>query len=307
MRAWSATWSIPVVLSGFLALAPAQEESVATGEPAPLRVEIIGASVSAGFVDGPLAGGSPDNRSVPLQRVISGWLASARVGSRADMWMFQDAEGRGAVQVERTLKREPDLVLAVDFLFWFGYGRIGAPADQEGQVRRQRLQVGMDLLERFPCPVVVGDLPDVHGADPRMIQRSQMPSVEVLAELNAAIETWAAGRDTIHLFPLREVVATMKERGIALPLSDGAVATPPGSLMQGDRLHATRVGMAYLGSLMQSRIAGALPPARAGALPHFTFEQFVTAARAESDLETLLGAGAASAPPGDPPKATGGN
>jgi hypothetical protein len=281
----------------WLLLAPvawAQAPSVASGEPAKQpRIEILGASVSAGFVDGPLTGGSPDNRSTSLLRVVNAWLdgTDAQVRSGADMFLFKDAEGRAPMQVQRAIAREPDLVLAVDFLFWFGYGYVrtdaAAGADAEQAARLARLQIGLDLLDQVKCPMVVGDLPDVHGAARRMISPRQIPPVKVLDELDAAVARWAAARPRVHMFPLRKIVAAMKENGVELPLAHGVLATPPGGLMQGDHLHATRLGMAYLGMQLQEQIAAALPAGNNGWLPRFSFEQFVAAADAEGDLDLL--------------------
>ena len=79
----------------------------------PLECAIIGASLSAGFVDGPLTGGETSNRTIPLQTVVRGWLrdVDARVRTVADLSMFMAPDKKGAAQVERSLRREPDLVV----------------------------------------------------------------------------------------------------------------------------------------------------------------------------------------------------
>ena len=102
MRVRLTTCRLAALFFAVLPLLRAQADA-GTAAPAPLTVEIIGASVSAGFVDGPLTGGSPDNRTVPLLKIARAWLAEseAKVESRADMLMFQDAEKSGANQVAR--------------------------------------------------------------------------------------------------------------------------------------------------------------------------------------------------------------
>jgi hypothetical protein len=304
MRAHASSCRFLAFVTFVASLAWAQTPSVASGEAArPLRVEIIGASVSAGFTDGPMTGGSADNRTVPLQKVVRGWLdgIDAKVQSRADLLMFTDAEGRGSAQIERAVKNPPDLVVAVDFLFWYGYGYVDATPDGEAAARKARFEHGLALLDRLPCPIVVGDLPDVHGAAARMISPRQIPPVAILEQLNTVLADWARARPRVRVFPLRELVADMKGKGIALPLAAGPLQVQPGGLMQGDKLHATRLGMAYLGFLLQTHAAAVLPKDVA-VLPRRPFDDFVIAADAGGDLDDLRGkpatAGAAATPPG---------
>jgi hypothetical protein len=271
-----------------LPLAAAQAEVPVPSQP--LQVAIVGASVSAGFVDGPLSGGTTENSTVPLQRLVREWLAAreARVTSRADALMFQDAATKGRAQVERTVKAGPDLVIALDFLFWFGYGRVRG---DEQQARLERLQQGLDLLARIECPVVVGDLPDMAGASARMISTAQIPAPEILARCNERVRSWARERPRVLLFEVAAMAARMKDRGVELPLRGGDVATPPGALLQGDRLHANRLGMAYLGWRLQDALRRQ-PGGQWPELPLWTLEQFVAAAGAEGDLAELqAGAG----------------
>ncbi|MGE3173145.1 MAG: hypothetical protein AB7O97_11020 [Planctomycetota bacterium] len=288
---WRApTWTVRFALIAVLPMLSAQQDAAAAGnEESPPRIEIVGASVSAGFVDGPLTGGSSDNRSVPLLRVVQSWLGDTevQVRSSADLMLFQDAEGRAPRQIERALKRDPQLALAVDFLFWFGYGYVRKGEDGEQAARLRRLELGLELLDRLPCPIVVGDLPDVHGAERRMISPRQIPDVEILDALNARLAAWAAERPRVRVFPLRALVAEMKEKGVALPCAEGAVQVRPGGLMQGDKLHATRLGMAYLGFVLQDHVRAALPEAERAFVPAAAFEAFVQAADAGADLELM--------------------
>jgi hypothetical protein len=283
----------PGALAGawFAVILPlASAQSAPASPPRPMQVAIVGASVSAGFADGPLSGGSAENSTVPLQRLVREWLEAldARVTSRADLLMFQDAENKGRVQVERTVKTGPDLVLAVDFLFWFAYGRVRG---EEQPARLARLQQGLDLLSRIECPIVVGDLPDMAGASVRMISPAQVPAPEILARCNECVRAWAKDRPRVLLFDLAALTAQMKDRGVGLPLQGGEVATRPGSLLQGDRLHANRLGMAYLGFRLQDALRRK-PGGDWPELPLWTFEQFVGAAGADGDLAELrAGAG----------------
>src|SRR4030095_16007147 len=100
--------------------------------------------------------------------------------------------------------------------------------DGEAAARRARFEHGLALLDRLPCPIVVGDLPDVHGAAARMISPRQIPPVAILERWNAVRPAWAKARPRVRVFPLRELVADMKGKGVSLPLAAGPLQTRPG-------------------------------------------------------------------------------
>jgi hypothetical protein len=253
----------------------------------PLSVAIIGASVSAGFVDGPLSGGDPSNKTVPLQQIMRGWLreVGGRVRSVADLLFFQDPDKSGVQQVERAVAADPDVVLAVDFLFWFAYGGF-VEIDDEGEesARMRRLERGLKALDELSCDVVLGDLPDMQGASARLIRPSQIPAPELLEKMNARIRAWAKERKRVHLFELGSLVRRMKTEGVVLELAGGALQVPPAGMLQGDRLHANRLGMAYLGSLLQARLGSILAGRK---LPDWVLDDFVELARADDDVDSI--------------------
>lgn len=266
-----------------------QSASAAAEGTTTLPVVILGASVSAGFVDGPLAGGSADNRTVPLKRLIEAWLqpVDATVISAADMAMFLRPLVLGKQQIDRALRHDAAFALGVDFLFWYGYGHI-ADESRATELRLERLELGLQELERLRCPILVGDLPDMRGAARRMLSPAQIPGPEDLQRLNARIRSWAEARPNVRVFPLAALVARMKEEGITVETSAGAVTVPPGGLLQGDRLHANRLGMAFLGHLLHEEVRQ-LWHDRKPALPKASFEDFVAAAGAALELQEVAG------------------
>jgi hypothetical protein len=118
-----------------------------------------------------------------------------------------------------------------------------------------------------------------------MISPRQIPSPACLERLNAAIAEWAKARPRVRLFPAREKFGEMKQKGLELQLETGALAVPPGGLMQSDRLHASRLGMAYLGHLLQQHVAAVVPKEHAP--PQWSLDLFGAAADARSDVEDL--------------------
>lgn len=254
-----------------------------------LRLEIVGASVSAGFVDGVLTGGDSGNETVPLQTVVKGWFGEldAQVQSRADAMMFLDAERSGTRQLERAARQKPAVVLAVDFLFWFAYGNVEAGPDAQAAARMERLKKGLALLDALPCPILVSDLPDMTGASPRMLRPSMIPAPGDLEAMNAAIRAWAAERPRVRVFDLAATVQSLKETGVSLRVGDHEVPTGPGALMQKDLLHANRLGVAYLVHRLQPLVREMLPELARKGLPERTLPEFCEYAGATVALEDL--------------------
>lgn len=276
------SWCLSVV-SLLAQVAPAPAES-----PVPLRIHVIGASVSAGFRDGPLFGGTQQGDSVPLQTLLAAYtdeLATVSTHPPLAMTaMFTDPLTIGHQQVQITKKRKPDLVVAIDFPFWFAYGYVG---DQELAERQARLDKGLAMLAELGVPVLVGDLPDMRGAAVRMLNPRQVPSPQVLEKLQERLVAFVAEHQQLHLMPLRPFVAALKSDTLQLPLAEGPLVATVPFLLQEDRLHATRLGMAYLGLVLQPHLQAVLPKGHALRERTWSFEQFVAAAGAEGDLEAL--------------------
>lgn len=277
---WAGVWSSVV-----LAQSPPSVSAPEAREP---KVAIIGASVSAGFKDGPMFGGEAGNDTVPLQKVLGPRFEAmgGTVSSRADVMMFTDPTVIGERQVKSALRGKPDLLVAVDFLFWYSHGPLPR-AEDEAKYRKARLDEGLGMLARFDCPILVGDLPDMRGAAARMLHPSWIPEPKLLAELNEQVQAWAKQRTNVRVFPLTAEVKALKETGVTLPLRDGPLKTGPGELLQGDRLHTTRLGMAWLGMRLDQELRSLLPKDHALAKDaKWTLEDWIEAAGAGPDLET---------------------
>ena len=77
-----------------------------------------------------------------------------------------------------------------------------------------------------------------------------------------------------------------------MELAGGALQVPPGGLLQGDKLHVNRLGMAWVGHQLQEFLhvhrddkTFVLPQ-----LPRWTIDRFVAAAGAEPAVEALRAA-----------------
>jgi len=206
----------------------------------PARVAVVGASVSAGFVHGVLTGGSINNDSVPASDVAKALYDKAKVDAFANVWLFRNPARLGAMQVASARAAAPDLTLAVDFLFWFGYGAHHARLKAQAE--------GLRLLGMLPGEVIVGDYPDMRGASRRMLRPSQIPDAGTLDELNRRVYAFAANRPNVRVFPLARWIHSARAHGYRWRTPKGCVVTLPAKdLFQSDRLHASRLGMAVLG------------------------------------------------------------
>ena len=204
------------------------------------RIAVIGASASRGF-------GSPLGLADVLEVAIAG--APGTVLDASDSRLFTDPERRGAALVERALGARPTLVVAIDYLFWFGYGH--ASSEDE---RSRRLERGLRLLERFDCDLVVGLLPDMSQAVGLALRGHQVPSASHLAALNGRIRDWAAGRASVRILPLDRLMVDLRERRA---IEVGERRVPAGqALLQRDQLHPTAEGLAVLAALVFETLGG---------------------------------------------------
>jgi len=207
------------------------------------RVAIVGASASAGF-----------GLRLQLDDVLVAALdgAQGEVLDAADEGLFLSPLGRGRRAVDEALAFEPTLVLALDFPFWFAYG--GRP-DRE---RAAFLTQGLEQLDRFSCPVIVGGIPDMGDAVGIMLTRTQVPGEATQLALDAQVRAWAEARERVAFFDLRTGHAqTVDGEATAL-----GVLWPPDDEdpLQGDELHPTDAGLVglLLNALDQAGLASAV-------------------------------------------------
>jgi hypothetical protein len=109
----------------------------------------------------------------------------------------------------------------------------------------------------------------------------------MLVQLNARLKKFAADNDKITIVPMSQIVKQLKVEGVLLPLKDGGLKTAPCALLQGDKLHATRLGMALLTFTLQESLRQHFPKEHALRQQNWTFEEFVDAAGADDELDTL--------------------
>jgi hypothetical protein len=231
------------VLSAFLV-----QEPPAPAAEAPSSVErmvVMGASLSAGF---------------GLERTLGEALEASlrtehdRIVDLGDILFFTAPLATGARQVEGALDLDPTLAVAIDFLFWFGYGTIdaqGGPIELESE-RLELLERGLALLDELECPLVVGDFPDMSAAVGGMLIAEQVPAPATLPLLSRRVREWAAARERTYVLPLSELVGQL---GSTAEIRIGRHVFPAGSkLLQPDRLHPTLDGLAAMAQLVADEL-----------------------------------------------------
>ena len=238
-----------------------QSDTTSAERQETLKLAVIGASASAGF--GIMVEIVKESPAESDDTVTSGVPASPRTVKRMikliDLIDAADQEDRiiefdlsshmfftrplqyGRSSVDRTLSWKPDVVLAVDFLFWYVFGT------QPEETRLETLEQGLAQLERLAATgasLVVGTLPDLEGVESSMITKDQIPRTETVTEANRRIERWAKKHSNVVVAPIFELNRSLSEGGAIQigphlwhPDRDGI------ELIASDKLHPTYDGL----------------------------------------------------------------
>jgi hypothetical protein len=200
------------------------------------RVVFVGASASAGY----------GNNLLPSTLFEKAILTEHRpVEALASPLFFLNPSGEGARQADRLIAMKPSLAIGVDYLFWFVYGTVSDEA------RMKLLESGLAQLERLDFPVAVGDIPDMSGADPRVLGPQQIPGPKSLEMVNRRIREWAKGRENVLILPLSAWMQEMRAGTVSLMISQGrSLRYPQDQWLQPDRLHPSKLGVILLCSRM---------------------------------------------------------
>lgn len=201
------------------------------------RVVVVGASVSAGFgLEGEI-GYRTSLADIVQQSIVA---EHQPVQNRSGEMFFMSPEASGKRFAEGATEDKATLLLALDFLFWFGYGIVPDEAK-----RLDRLEKGLALLDKFECPIVVGDFPNMTQAleaPVKMLSKNQVPAPETIEKLNVRVRAWAAGKKNVVLVPLADLCTKM-QKGEAMTIRDTKYAEGElKNLLQNDGLHTNLEG-----------------------------------------------------------------
>jgi hypothetical protein len=231
---------------------PAKEVRDAKAVPAIVReVHVLGASLSAGF---------GLKKGDHLGRMIAASLPEGTPAPKvhASGMAFLDPEGHADRSLEKILNGDASLVVAIDYLFWFGYGQKWG--SEEGRV--QALELGLKRLEKLSCPILLGDFPDMSSAVDApipMLPAAAVPKPETLAKLNERVRAWAKDRKNVMLVPLAGLMDQLvREQAITLGPNQWKAGSAK-QLLQKDGLHPTLEGTLAVWLLADEVLEAGLP------------------------------------------------
>jgi hypothetical protein len=268
--------------------APAAPASPATPTVAPLRLAVLGASVSDGFGcrlqeardDGEYAA---EFRMTTMLQLACPELPLATFDG-ASSTMFLGAKRTGGETAAAARAFGAEAVVAIDYLFWFCYGSHKAPTpdgDHEA-ARLEVLEAGLAELAQFKVPVVVGNIPDMSRAVGKLLRKSQMPPLESIARANERIAAWAKDQPHVHVVPLAKLIAQLHDEQAVDVAGKRFEATPAAPLLLRDDLHAAPAGLAAIACVALHTLQQALPDRAFGQL-----DPAATLARAKQTMKKL--------------------
>ena len=219
------------------------------------RIALIGASVTWGagnFVEVPLASHT-HREPVDLADVLAATLTCEHeiVKSGGDLGFFRNPIASGSVQADESVATKPTLVLALDFLFWYGYGSRGVDgqAHDGDRSRVKLLERGLKELDRFECPILVFDYPDMSPAAGIILSHAQIPTAAERKALNERLRTWADTRRNVTILPLSSTVEAIRaDTGFSIDDLSWPAGTADQFILP-DQLHPTTNGTIALAQM----------------------------------------------------------
>lgn len=219
------------------------------------KIVLVGASVTAGFVEEETFGG-PRTELHRLNRYMDAALTGAHppIENLAAAMMFLGPEEQGQNQIKRALALQPAAIVSADLLFWFCYGEL-----KTGDTRAALFERGLKLIDRIACPLVLGDLPDARAVAGKMLSADQVPSVEELAAANSRLHEWAVAHKNATIVPLS---AFMRDAQADAAITVHGITWGEGhtrELFQPDGLHPAMRGCAALALALLDALTSAHP------------------------------------------------
>jgi len=163
-----------------------------------------------------------------------------------------------AQQMKNALEKKPTVVIAPDFLFWFVYGissRRGP--DLDALSSQEFLARGLDYLDQFQCPLVLGDIPNCKRAVGGILDRREYPGSEWIEQANVKIHKWAAKRPNRKVVSIATFYRKASENQEMLMFDQKyAAGHTRATFLQRDQLHPTEKGAAVITLLMLEGLKG---------------------------------------------------
>ncbi len=222
------------------------------------RIAIIGASMSGGY------GLQLDLKAtVTLGDILDCTLTHDREPTLnlGDLYLFRSPKSKGESQIRAAVEHNPSLVVAVDFLFWFSYGTYFG-----GGRSHEYFEHGLNLLDEFECPLLVGDIPDMRmalkGKGPLgvpMLNANMIPPEEKRQAMNLRLAQWAEERENVTLVPLADYRKDVLSGNPIKLRGNHWTAEELESMLQADLLHPRPHGVECILLLSLDQLCRARP------------------------------------------------
>jgi len=220
------------------------------------RVAVTGASVTAGWGSKtPPIKGDFGAYQVTMRHIMEGMIDIPHddVGYFGDMMFFNYPVKYGTKLIDQVIAYDPTLVVAIDYMFWFGYGST-LFTDDLVAYKLDLFEQGLAQLDRINVPMIVGNIPDMHAAIGGMLSSDQVPDVTTIARMNARLLEWAVDHPNVMVVNLHDLVGDlMNDSEINVYESMWPAGSQP-KLLQKDMLHPTFEGAVAMSLLIPEKI-----------------------------------------------------
>lgn len=222
------------------------------------RVVVLGASLSAGY------GLRQElNVKASFATVFSCAIQSdkVQVNPHASLAFYSDPVSYGRSLLVDGLQEEPTLIVALDYLFWFGHGHSSSE-----EARLDSLKQGLSFLESVGCPLVIADFPDMSialdGVNPfgiEFIRPEMLPEPATREAMNLEIHAWATEREHVSVVPLARFMKKMLSEDTVALRGNEWKGPQQSVILQEDFLHPTVQGNVDLTVLTLDTLASNTP------------------------------------------------
>ncbi len=241
IRLWVGAFVLPAIL---LLSSWAKDNSLAmvadSHESKPVHLAIIGASISAGLFSG-----------TSMAQVLEAAIGQPkRITDRSATWFYSDPPGYAKRMIRQLQQDRPSIVLALDYLFWFGYG------PKTFGYRKKQIQQALELLDTLKCRVIVGDLPALSAS--MLLRQKEIPSTKELQDLNKLIRKWGIRNPRATIFPLAALTRSVQNRQ-RIEINASPWRFNKQQMLQFDGLHLTRNGLIAVTAIVLEELKRACP------------------------------------------------
>ena len=167
---------------------------------------------------------------------------------------------------EEAREQSPTLLIALDYLFWFGYGKKGV--NGTAPFRRERRDTTRDWnFWRSGWPNSIGSsarfslaiFPTCPKPSATCLGLSQMPAPETLKALNTRLREWAGTHPNVTIVPVAGMIESMKMNSPFMAGRQQWVQDSHERFIQRDNLHPTLDGLIVFTQESMSRLVEADP------------------------------------------------